>query len=159
MKWIITAILTLTVMPTWSNTLDLNYGITPAWNYCEIHRAECDRIAEYDDRILPDFDMAPPISSAQWGTFVALQLLDVYSTYQGLQFDCVRELNPILGDRPSIGKMMITKAAVLTSAINYDISKSQLDSDIIDITNFMMVLVLANNMEVKNRAKRRCEKR
>lgn len=159
MKWIITAILTLTVMPTWSNTLDLNYGITPAWNYCEIHRAECDRIAEYDDRILPDFDMVPPISSAQWGTFVALQLLDVYSTYQGLQFDCVRELNPILGDRPSIGKMMITKAAVLTSAINYDISKSQLDSDIIDITNFMMVLVLANNMEVKNRAKRRCEKR
>ena len=159
MNQLITLIITLSVLPIMSAPLDLNYSITPAWNYCEIHRAECDRIAEYDDSILPDFDMAPPISSAQWGTFVTLQLLDVYSTYQGLQYDCVRELNPFLGDRPSVGKMMITKAAVLTPAINYDISHNQFDGDTIDSINFMMALVLANNLEVKNRAKRRCEKR
>lgn len=153
------AILALSVLPIMSAPLDLSYTMPIDWNYCEIHREECDRIAEYDDRILPDFDMSPPISTAQWRTFAALQLLDVYSTYRGLKYDCVRELNPIMGDRPSVGKMMITKAVVLTPTINYDITQGEFDSDAIDRINFMMTLVLANNTEVKNRAKRRCEKR
>ena len=153
------AILALSVLPIMSAPLDLSYTMPTEWNYCEIHREECDRIAEYDDSILPDFDMSPPISTAQWGTFATLQLLDVYSTYRGLQYDCVRELNPILGDRPSVGKMMITKAAVLTPAINYDISHNQIDGKTIDKITFMMSIVVANNMHVLNKSKRRCVKR
>ena len=75
------------------------------------------------------FTLVEPISNAQWTSFVGLQLADIYTTYKGLKYDCVRELNPIVGERPSVSKMFFVKTVVLTPAIEYDLKREVLDQE------------------------------
>lgn len=144
--------------PTSASTLDLDYQIEIDWNYCELHKEECDRIANYDHSILPELDMSPAITNKQWAMFITLQLADIYSTYKGLQYDCVKELNPFLGESPSVTKMFVTKTAVLTPAIRHDMGRGNLHPKSIDQINMLMTLVVANNYDVYRRSKRNCTK-
>ena len=100
-----------------------------------------------------------PISNTQIYTFVFLQLADIYTTYKGLQYDCVYEANPLLGEKPSVGKMFATKVAILTPAFQYDLEKGNLTPKILNEMNTLMTLVIFNNTVVTNRAKRNCQKR
>lgn len=145
-------------LPTSANTLDIDYHLDIDWNYCELHKEECDRIANYKHSILPEFDMAPAITNKQWAMFITLQLADIYTTYRGLQYDCVKELNPILGESPSITKMFVTKTAVLTPAIKYDMGRGSLTPKSVDEMNMLMTLVVANNYDVYQRSKKNCTK-
>ena len=110
-------------------------------------------------RSLSTLQLNDPISDAQWATFVGLQFLDIYSTYKGLQYDCVYELNPFLGAEPSIGKMFLTKTAILTPAIQWDYNQKQLTPEIMNDMNFLMTIVIINNFDVHSRAKKSCKKR
>ena len=103
--------------------------------------------------------MQEPISNTQIYTFVFLQLADIYTTYKGLQYDCVYEANPLLGEKPSVGKMFATKVAILTPAFQYDLEKGNLTPKILNEMNTLMTLVIFNNTVVTNRAKRNCQKR
>ena len=105
------------------------------------------------------FTLVEPISNAQWVSFVSLQLADIYTTYKGLKYDCVRELNPIVGERPSVAKMFFVKTVILTPAIEYDLKREVLSSQDMDEINFLMALVVGNNYNVWRRADRRCIKR
>jgi hypothetical protein len=100
--------------------------------------------------------MQEPISNVQWATFVSLQLADIYSTYKGLQYDCVKELNPVLGESPSITRMFVTKTIILTPAIKYDLGKGNITPRTMDEINFLMSIVVANNLGVYNRSKDLC---
>ena len=105
------------------------------------------------------FTPIEPISNYQWATFTLLQLADIYTTYKGLQYNCVYEANPVFGKHPSIPRMFFTKAAILTPAIQYDIKNERLTPHIIDQMNVMMGLVVVNNYNVYTRAKRKCIKK
>tara|TARA_B100000902_G_scaffold901_1_gene1204 strand:+ start:1593 stop:1949 length:357 start_codon:yes stop_codon:yes gene_type:complete len=103
--------------------------------------------------------LVEPITNLQWITFGTLQLADIYTTYRGLQYDCVKELNPIVGERPSVSRMFFVKTALLTPAIQHDVNRGTLTPRHLDEINFMMALVIGNNYNVWRRADKRCIKR
>tara|TARA_B100000614_G_C14159475_1_gene332094 strand:+ start:127 stop:405 length:279 start_codon:yes stop_codon:yes gene_type:complete len=88
--------------------------------------------------------------------FATLQLLDIYTTYRGLKYNCVREMNPILGESPSIMKMSAVKTLVLIPTIESDINREVLTQKTMRQVNSMMFMVIVNNNAVRNRAKRDC---
>ena len=55
--------------------------------------------------------------------------------------------------------MTLTKFAVLTPAIKYDNENGNLNKRTIRSTNAFMAIVIGNNMNVYQRAKRQCQKR
>ena len=102
--------------------------------------------------------LTEPITDFQWGTFVSLQLLDIYTTYKGLKYDCVFETNPLFGERPSVMKMGITKFVVLYPAVTAERNNRELSKQNMQDINSLMTIVILNNMSVVNRAKRNCTK-
>ena len=105
------------------------------------------------------FTLSEQPTKTQWAVFTGLQLLDIYTTYKGLQYDCVKELNPILGESPSVGKMFLVKSAVLLPAINHDIKHSYVSPQLFSEMNFLMSIVIANNIDTFQEAKKYCNKR
>ena len=57
---------------------------------------------------------------------ILFQALDIYSTVQGTKYDCVREANPIFGEKPSESRLIWTKVALITPAIQYDLKKGRI---------------------------------
>ena len=114
------------------------------------------RLKESQNRL--QFTLTEPISNAKWATFAALQLADIYTTYKGLQYNCVSETNPLFGESPSVSRMFFTKAAILGPAIEYDIENGNITPQIIDQMNIMMSFVVINNHNVYTKAKRNCIK-
>ena len=100
-----------------------------------------------------------PISTKQWITFTTLQLADIYTTYRGLKYNCVYEMNPIVGERPSVPKMFFLKAVVLWPAIESDIKRQAFESEDINNINLMMAMVVGNNYNVWRGAERNCIKK
>ena len=104
------------------------------------------------------FTLSEPPSNLQWTTFITLQFADIYTTYRGLKYSCVKELNPFLGESPSVPQMFLFKTAVLMPAINADIEKERLTPKTFNQMNFLMLMVIGNNVDVLNDAKERCRK-
>ena len=91
-------------------------------------------------------------TSFDWTLFVSLQLLDIYTTYRGLKYDCVEETNHCLADGgTTVSDMALTKFAVLTLTIQYDRKHSNLNKRTIRSTNTFMALVIGNNMNVMHK--------
>ena len=65
------------------------------------------------------FELSDPPGTAEWATFILFQALDVYSTLQGLEYDCVIEANPIYGPKPSASRLILTKLGLITPAVQY----------------------------------------
>lgn len=87
--------------------------------------------------------------------FVALQVLDIYSTYRALKYNCVTEMNPILGDVPTIPEMVTLKSIAQGHVIlNKDVS-----NEAFILMNTMSTLVVVNNYKVWDKARRVCGKR
>ena len=105
------------------------------------------------------YTLHEPITKSQMATFVAFQLADIYTTYRGLQYQCVRELNPLIGETPSVNRMFFTKVAILTPAIQYDLEKGNLTPRMMNEINFLMAMVIYNNHRVTRRASNNCQKR
>lgn len=85
------------------------------------------------------------------GTYVATQVLDVYTTYQALKYGG-RELNPLMGAHPSLGKMVIFKtiAATTVIALNRNIYSTHPKLATLNyiILNTAYSYVLYNNIQV-----------
>ena len=119
--------------------------------------AELIRIAEEKNRIFKDLDFHTPPSRSQYITFWTMQALDVYTTYRGLKYDCVREGNPLLGDRPGIGHMVTHKTVFLYPF--YTLPKDLVDRETMQWVNGFGTVVIINNYEVWNRAHKQCTRR
>ena len=100
-----------------------------------------------------------PPSTADWAIFLTLQIADIYTTYRGLKYDCVRELNPLIGERPSVSDMMFTKTVILVPAIQYDLENGNLTKKSIRQINGFMAMVVGNNYNVWHRSEKYCKKR
>ena len=105
------------------------------------------------------YTLVEPIDPYRITTFVLLQVADVYYTYQGLQYDCVIEINPLIGEQPSLQTMVATKTAVLIPAFNYDYQRGNLNNRAFDSINSLMALIVANNINVVKKAKKYCQLR
>ena len=103
------------------------------------------------------FTLSEPVSSFQWTTFITLQLLDMYSTYRGLQYDCVQETNPLFGERPSVTKMFFVKASVLYPIMTTEMQQPVMNRQDMRDVNTLMTIVVLNNRHVENKSKR-CNK-
>lgn len=103
------------------------------------------------------FTLIEPLDPYRLSTFILLQVADVYYTYEGLKYDCVIEVNPLIGDHPSLDKMLITKTAVLIPAFNYDYKRGNLNNRAFDSMNSLMALIIANNINVVKKAKKHCQ--
>ena len=98
------------------------------------------------------FTLVDNPTNLQWTAFVTLQLLDVYSTHRGLKYDCVKEVNPIYGTRPSLTQMLVTKTLII-SPIAYSFNSHD-----IDIQNWLYTFIVLQNADTLNDAKAVCRK-
>lgn len=105
------------------------------------------------------FTLVEPISTKQWITFTTLQLADIYTTYRGLKYNCVYEMNPIVGEQPSVPQMFLVKTLVLLPAIESDMKRQTLEPQTMDNINLLMALVVGNNYNVWHRAEKNCGRR
>lgn len=105
-----------------------------------------------------NFTYREPASMQTWATFAFLQALDVYTTYKGMQYDCVVEVNPLLPSRPNIAELLVLKTAILYPSYSYINSRQTLTRDDMFIPNVVSAVVVLNNLKTINDAKRRCSK-
>ena len=112
-----------------------------------------------ENQFQSQFTPSEPISTKQWATFLTLQLADIYTTYRGLKYNCVYEMNPIVGEQPSVPQMFLVKTIVLLPAIESDIKRESLTPQTMDNINLLMALVVGNNYNVWHGAERNCSKR
>ena len=120
--------------------------------------AELIRIYEEESRIFKDLEWQEGTREYQWFLFYSLQALDVYSTHRGLKYDCIREGNPLLGERPTVPHM-ITHKTVFFDTIWMLQNEGIYTRREINIYNSMAGLVVYNNFRLLERAKERCTKR
>ena len=104
----------------------------------------------------PSLYIHQSIKPITWTTFVSLQLLDIYTTYDGLKYDCVIETNPVFGKDPSVNKMLITKAALLAPAIASDLKNERLSQEQMTEINSFMFFIIMNNLYITKKAKKNC---
>ena len=93
-------------------------------------------------------------SKKQKKLFITLQFLDIYSTYRALKYNCVYEMNPLLGTVPTVPEMLTLKFITQYSIIEDDLSK-----DTMIFLNGVSGLVVINNYQVWNKARKVCGKR
>ena len=153
---------------TWQLDSKAKHEIMMGWTCCYPNTVVKQVQKEHSEKLIAlrlkenqnqlQFTLTEPISNAKWATFAALQLADIYTTYKGLQYNCVSETNPLFGESPSVSRMFFTKAAILGPAIEYDIENGNITPQIIDQMNIMMSFVVINNHNVYTKAKRNCIK-
>ena len=93
-----------------------------------------------------------PPSTADITNCIYSYLADIYTTYRGLKYNCVRELNPLIGERPSVSDMMFTKTVILVPAIQYDLENGNLTKKSIRQINGFVFMVVGNNYNVWHRS-------
>ena len=120
--------------------------------------AELIRIYEEESRIFKDLEWQEGTREYQWFLFYSLQALDVYSTHRGLKYDCIREGNPLLGERPTVPHM-ITHKTVFLAPIWMLQNEGIYTRREINIYNSMAGVVVYNNFRLLEKAKTRCTKR
>lgn len=106
-----------------------------------------------------DLDLPPlrePASKLSWGVFYGLQILDVYTTERALQYNCIEELNPILGTSPDVEDIIALKVLLLGPALWYNNKYGPVitNGDLAG-ANYLMTAVVVNNFEVWSDAKSR----
>ena len=99
-----------------------------------------------------------PASRLTWALFYVLQGLDVYTTKRALEYDCVEELNPILGKTPNVQDVIGLKVVLLAPTIYYADKYATITDDDLAGFNFLMSSVVANNFDVWSEAKDTCSK-
>lgn len=123
----------------------------------ELNRAQAELDAELirqdEEARRIHFKFQNELSREQVALFITFNILDVYSTYRGLKYDCVEESNPLLGKNPSPGSI-ITKKVILTPIVLNTFTEFDLKA-----ANVLYTGVLYNNYRVLDRAKQQCNKR
>ena len=141
----------------YSTKLNLKYEPEFDIDFCDKNAQFCNKLKQDEtSRLLPKFEMYKMPSEWQWRLFWTLQTLDVLTTAEGLSYDCISELNPLLGERPSTLRLVAHKGLIFgTSWENFENNTSQYD---LNVANLITGVVVINNFDVINGAKRNCNK-
>lgn len=135
-------------------SLDLTYNPPLDPFYCDSNPVECQPLPD----ILPKFDIQPRTTREQWVTFWTYQLLDVYTTSKALEYDCIKEVNPLFSEYPSNERLLVTKGALLLPTLLYDDGWQKVTPRELNTTNGLYTFVVLNNFYLLNDAKRNCNK-
>ena len=99
-----------------------------------------------------------PVDKWMWVLFWSIQLADIYSTHEGVKYDCIQEANPLLPEIPTIAEMAVLKGVVLLptyGAIGYEnITRGELIAPLV-----LGAFVVDNNLKLTRKAKKRCNLR
>ena len=114
---------------------------------------------EYDIPLyVPQSYWEEPADRWMWALFWGIQLADIYSTHEGVKWDCISEANPLLPNIPAIAEMATLKGVVLLptyGAIGYEnITRGELLAPLL-----LGGFVVHNNLRLTEKAKRRCNLR
>ena len=140
----------------YSTKLNLKYESEFDYYFCDNNADLCDRLQE--DRFLPKFEIYQKASNYSWATFWVLQVLDVYTTKKGLEYDCVKEMNPLLPDRPSTAHVILHKGIVFgIPYINNNWKDTVTDAELLT-ANLLTSVVVLNNFDVIDGARSSCSK-
>lgn len=91
--------------------------------------------------------------------FWTTQILDVYSTYKGMKYDCLYEANPLLPEVPKVHEMVGLKIGVIGGV------KFVIDADEQFWYGWKLGagistgVIVANNFRLLHKAERKCDKR
>lgn len=91
-------------------------------------------------------------------TFWTLQAADVYSTYRALKYKCVIELNPLLGEVPTVSQMVVLKGIVHAPIYLFRNEPIYTNKDFV-FANTLSFAILDNNYQVWRKAHKICQKR
>ena len=141
------------ILPLESANLEVEYP----WNWEQV-QADAELIKNTNTNILPDFDFEEKATPGQYTIFWTLQVLDVYSTYRGLKYNCVYEGNPLLGNNPDLARL-VTHKTVFLHPVAVLQPYNVLSQDTMQMYNVAYTTIIFNNYRVWNDARRLCTKR
>ena len=119
----------------------------------ELSKAQVKQIEEFT--FAPALNLTYREENLHKKAFVALQVLDIYSTYRALKYDCVMEMNPILGHVPTLPEMITLKSI----AQGHVLLNENVSDRAYIVMNTASTLVVVNNYQVWDKARKRCTKR
>lgn len=99
-----------------------------------------------------------PVDRWMWALFWGIHLADIYSTHEGVKWDCIEEANPLLPNIPTIAEMATLKGVILIptyGAIGYEnITRGELFAPML-----LGGFVVHNNIKLTKKAEKRCNPR
>ena len=116
------------------------------------------RAYEEENRIFKDLEWQDTATNRQWIFFYTIHVLDVYSTHRALKYDCIKEGNPFLGDRPTVPHMITHKTIFLSPYWSLQNEGIFTQRDI-RFVNGLGTAVVYNNFRLLKKAKVKCNKR
>ena len=127
-------------------------------------------LAEYNHQYKLPLDLVkePQHNMIMWSdkqkTFIDVlfwssQVLDIYSTYRGLKYDCLRESNPFLNELPSIPEMIRLKGLGILVFYKWTEKDKGFWYGWKLGNGVTTSLVAANNFRLLNKAQRECNRR
>ena len=137
----------------------LNLKITHEFDfdYCDKNPTICKKINE-DNSIFPKFEIQPRATKNDWAMFIALQTLDILTTREGLKYDCVKEINPLLPERPSTTRLLLHKGIIFSIPILVDNSWKDTTSQDMLVANLFTGIVVLNNLDIVSEANKSCSR-
>ena len=134
--------------------LDLTYNLPVDPYYCDSNPPECQPLPN----IIPKFEMVEQTTNLQWATFWTFQLLDAYSTSRALQYDCIKEVNPLFTETPGDLRLVVTKTLLLVPTLLYNDYYKKVTPADLEETNMVYMFVVLNNFRLLDDAKDTCNK-
>ena len=124
----------------------LNLTLPPVdVNFCVNNKELCDRIANDENNLLPQFEFINPASDRDRAIFYAINVIDVWSTNRAIKGGYGREVNPLLPSYPSLAELL-THKTVLIGAYEY---AQWLDNRAFVVTmNYTLGAVVVNNLQI-----------
>lgn len=120
---------------TWSNNIQLDMNLDPMIGWTDKQKRFIDTL------------------------FWSAQILDIYSTYRGLQYDCIREKNPLLDDVPQVQEMIGLKFLVIGGIRKFAIGHEDFWYGWKFGAGTTTALVTANNFRLLRKAQKKCDRR
>lgn len=152
MKTILVVLLGLCCFASYAKAINLDYELPIRADYCASLPPEC---APPEPRYTLDVEWHEPATPLHVYTLVGLQLLDVATTaYAVRKYDCIVELNPLLPRRPNVGDLLLLKALPLVFVDDWHATDEELAP-----ATFVTAVVVLNNFDVIDTARRRCSSR
>jgi len=144
------------------------HAIQAGW-HAPYSQETIDSVIGYPKYQVPDYNYIIPMHVPQnyweepadrwmWVLFWGIQLADIYSTQEGVKWDCISEANPLLPSIPTVAEMAVLKGVILFptyGAIGYEnITRGEL------ITPLLLGgFVVHNNLRLTEKAEKRCNLR
>ena len=144
------------------------HAIQAGW-HAPYSQETIDSVIGYPKYQVPDYNYIIPMHVPQnyweepadrwmWALFWGIQLADIYSTQEGVKWDCISEANPLLPSIPTVAEMAVLKGVILFptyGAIGYEnITRGELVAPLL-----LGGLVVHNNLRLTEKAEKRCNLR